>query len=860
MSEATVVGGVTLRLPNFKEAAEWCEKYRGLGLSWLYFQVSEEDGVPGSRRGKGPSGPDAVGWNTREYGLPPPHGKPWQVGLFTGVEIRGDALRNPAAGCWLACVDVDDPDMQAAVEACLPKTGLVGGRAGAPRSHLFYAVEDGQMNSFKWNGPRRDSPDGEEYEGCLLELRSADSNGAPTQTIVAPSRHYRTAADVVWDSFGEPARVNSGDLFAALARALEVKGDKAKLDGRGRRRSLVRRDKVSRGERLTAASGRAKEEDGPRAGKPVEYRMTPSDMEDVVSRAAAVVSRQEKGGVQTALNAQAFTAASVLAGAGAAEETFDKLRDGLIAVFDQKEREGHDVKKWIVTVERGIRQGRAAPRVRYAMQGYNLTDQGTADMLVEEWRDRFRFLTMSASKGGGKAARGGEWHEWDGTKWAPVDEETLIRATAETFRWAASQAALSEDKEYRGEAIAYYFGSESRGKGKAAVDLLRAKSGRGGLSLLREATDADRWLVNCRNGVFDIREGRLIEHDRDLLMTLQAPFDYIPGAKSQTVLDALAWQFAEQPDQKACVDYLLSWLGYCATGDVSAQQLLVLFGNGRNGKSKLIEACGRVLGTYAGTVQKSVMIAANTESKCTDEIAELQGRRMGWFSELTYGEFLNEGRIKQLTGNTRIRGRRLFEGSFEFDQQCKFLLDTNFQPRIRGTDFGILRRVKPLPYNRQIPEDRIVPDWDGKVVAEEGSELLSMLLDAAHEYSKRGLAPEPACVADACRQFEQDNDHLGSFLGECCEVSARPEEPGDLRCGAHELYERYRRWAAEGGYTPLNIKNFASKLADKGYVQNRIPIGRIWTGIKILPLSLEGGLAGLNAAAAEEKTKDSRKD
>lgn len=865
MSDKTIVNGVTLRHPNFREANEWCERYKGLGLSWLYFQVTDEDARPGSGRGKGPCGLDAVGWNQRTYGMPPPHEKPWQVGLFTGVQIGGDPAREPHAGCWLACVDVDDPDMQVAVESALPKTGLVGGRAGAPRSHLFYAVTDGQPNSFKWHGPRKDD-DGSERDGCLLEIRGCDGNGAPTQTVVAPSRHFRTAADVVWDAFGPPACVTASDLYNACLRALEVKGQGvAKLDGKGRPKPPVRKEKVSRGEKLASARNAAQETAGDDAGKPRAKVLSARDVDDIVARAEAIVTRQEKGNVQATLNAQAFGAASVLAGAGCGEEVFDRLRDTLVALFDAREGEGHDVRKWITTVERGIRQGRDNPRVRRVMQGYGLNDQGSADMLEQEWRDRFRFLVPSPSDGGGGKAARGEWREWDGTKWAPIDNETLVRATAEVFRWAGAQAALSDDKEWSKDAQAYYFGSESRNKGQAAVDLMRARQYRGGLSVLRETVDTDRWLVNCRNGIFDIKAGVLVDHDRSKMMTKEAPFDYVPGLTSPMAEAAIRWQFETQPDPLACYRYLLSWLGYCATGDVSAQQLLVLFGNGRNGKSKLIEACGKVLGTYAGTVQKSVMISTNSESKCTDEIAELQGRRMGWFSELTYGEFLNEGRIKQLTGNTRVRGRRLFEGSFEFDMQCKFLLDTNYQPRIRGTDFGILRRVKPLPYARQIPETMVIPDWDGKVVAEEGSGLLSMLLDAAHLYSKHGLAPEPLCVKAACEQFAQDNDHLGSFLGERCEVMPEHDaltepaakDPAVFKCGASELYSEYRRWATDGGYTPLNIKNFASKLADKGFVQTRIPVGRVWLGVRLMPLSLQGGIEALDAMA--EKTKDSAK-
>lgn len=832
-----------IRLPNDDSAREWARKYAHAGLPYLYWQVTDEDA--GSGKGKGPTGLDATGWNsTRTYELPPPHQKPWQMGLFTGAEVSGAGRE----GLYLTVVDVDDPMMQAAVEASLPKTGLIGGRAGASRSHLFYLVKDGMPNSFKWLGPRRQE-DGTESDGCLLELMGCNPNGTPRQVVVAPSLHYRTASDVVWAEFGEPAQVRAEDLYAACVRALSVREGKARLDGKGRPKPALHAVKESKKVKLAQIAASAQDSEGDRAGKPKAKFLSDDAAEAMIWHAEETVKGAVKGNTQNVLNAQAYNAASLLAGGDAEESWFEKLEERLTQAFDAKEDEGHDVRKWIVTVRRGIEQGRAAPRTRYALAGYELNDQGNADLLAQEWRDSYRYLTTGASDGGGKGGRGG-WHEWDGKKWTPVDVENLIRATKDVFRWASAEAFRSTDKVWQDSAVTNYFNSQNRGKAAAAVELLRAKlEGGSGLAVPRETVDTDRWLVNCGNGIYDIKSGELRPHDRALLLTKFAPCNYVPGTESAMVRKALEWAFAEQPDPQACYDYLMSWFGYMATGDVSAQKLLVLFGNGQNGKTYLLEAVGRVLGNYAGTVQKSVLIQqqGGSESKCTDEIAELQGRRMGWFSELSMQEFLNEGRIKQLTGNGRLRARRLFEGSFEFDTHCKFAIDTNYQPKIRGTDHGILRRVKPLPYNRRLPDDAIIPDWKGVVFDNEGDGLLSMILEAAHKYSKHGLAPEPECVVKACEMFREDNDNIGCYVRECCEAEEDEalRKDSEMKVGAHDLYDRYRRWAIEGGYTPCNIKTFGAKLMEKGFEQVRTAGCRVWVGLKLSA----GGMNELMQAA-----------
>lgn len=806
------------RAPNHVDAAAMVRAYRGLGLSHIHWQVSDTDAASG--QGKGPR---ETGWNVKAYGDPGPSPSPWQVGLLTGVEIAGDPGRSPCAGRWLVCVDVDDPAAQAAVDAALPATGLRGGKASTPRSHLFYAVE-GKANSFRWLGKRSDGRD-----GCVLELRGCAGNGLPLQVLAAPSLHYASGDAVVWDSLGEPACVGAADIYNACLRALATAyGGNVRLEGKGKPKPLLFAAKAPPASARVAA---AKVSDADAGG----HRVSDDAGRDVtLARAVDAVRRAGKGSVQETLNRWAFSAASELAGSGACDAWFDRLEDALVHAYDDAGRveQGHDFRKWQATVRRAVAQGRERPRRRRGVAAFRLTDQGSADLLAEAWRDRFRFFA------GGAAAAGesrGEWRQWDGVKWTATRADQLVRETAEEFRAAAADAARCGDKAFEEAAVPYYFSAESRNKGTAAVALLRASLGQGGLAVPRQDADRDPWLFNCGNGVFDIRSGRLLPHDRDFVMTRASPYSYVPGARSPALDAALAFAFGEQPDSGACVRYLMRWLGYYATGDVSQQKLLVLYGSGCNGKSELLGALGRALDAYATPLQRSVLVQGG-DSKATDEVAELQGVRMAWYSELSPTDFLNEGRVKQLTGNTRLKARFLYEGSFEFDATAKFCVDTNYMPRIRGTDLGILRRVKPLPYSRYIPDGMRVPDWGRRTLEAEGDGFLSSVLDEAHAYYVSGLMPEPECVRAACAAFAEDNDHIGCFLSELCDVSDRPDVPGDLRCGADDLYQRYRTWAAQGGYTPFNVKNFGARVADKGYVQLRTKLGRVWTGIAIKPI------------------------
>src|SRR4029077_1878469 len=68
------------------------------------------------------------------------------------------------------------------------------------------------------------------------------------------------------------------------------------------------------------------------------------------------------------------------------------------------------------------------------------------------------------------------------------------------------------------------------------------------------------------------------------------------------------------------------------------------------------------------------------------------------------GKRMAETLVKQLTGGDRIAARFLYCEFFEFTAQFKLVLATNYRPRIYGTDKGIWRRIRLVPFNVTIPD------------------------------------------------------------------------------------------------------------------------------------------------------------
>jgi putative DNA primase/helicase len=89
----------------------------------------------------------------------------------------------------------------------------------------------------------------------------------------------------------------------------------------------------------------------------------------------------------------------------------------------------------------------------------------------------------------------------------------------------------------------------------------------------------------------------------------------------------------------------------------------------------------------------------------SSDIARLKGARFISAIETDEGQRLNESLIKQLTSREPITARFLNQEDFEFAPTWKLWLATNHKPTIRGTDRGIWRRIKLIPFTVILEDD-----------------------------------------------------------------------------------------------------------------------------------------------------------
>ena len=409
------------------------------------------------------------------------------------------------------------------------------------------------------------------------------------------------------------------------------------------------------------------------------------------------------------------------------------------------------------------------------------------------------------------------WMVYDGKTWTG-DRGLLPAWCKETARSILAEAAACEDDSKRTAIIKHARASASR---RAREAMAEAAASEPGIPAAPEHFDCDPWRLNCQNGAVDLRSGELLSHDPGQLMTKITAAPYTPGATCPTWHGVLDRIFAHD---QALIDFVQLAIGYSLTGHVGEQCLFFLYGTGANGKSTFTGAIQDLLGGYAMKTRAETLMVKRHD-QIPEEVAQLAGVRFMLAAELGEGQRLNESLIKDLTGGDRLRARLLHKNSFEFTPICKPWLYGNHRPTVRGTDEGIWRRVRLVPFSVVIPEGERDKHLSEKLRAELPG-ILSWAIQGCMAWQRAGLAV-PLAVKRATEDYRTEQDLLGTFLSDSCVISPMAVVT------AGELYKHYREWAEAAGMRPMHNVNFSRQLAERGYkTGDRDGAGRaVYSGI-----------------------------
>lgn len=332
-------------------------------------------------------------------------------------------------------------------------------------------------------------------------------------------------------------------------------------------------------------------------------------------------------------------------------------------------------------------------------------------------------------------------------------------------------------------------------------------------------------LLNTPRATYNLELGMAGEQPHD-------PFDLItkitecsPGDEGMDIwLEALDTFFCGDTE---LIEYVQKVIGLAAIGKVYEEFIIIAYGDGANGKSTFWNTVARVLGTYAGKISSDILTMGN-KVNAQPEMAELKGKRLIIASEMQEGVRLNTAMVKQLCSTDEIQACKKYKDPFHFVPSHQVVLYTNHLPKVGANDDGIWRRLKVIPFNAKIKGNSDIKNYADYLYEKAAPAIMKWIIEGAEKVSKSDhKVDDPKCVKDAVASYREDNDWLGHFLADCCDI-------GDgLTEKSGEFYQQYRAYCIQSGEYTRSTTDFYSAVEKAGFVRRKGMKGTLVYGLSL---------------------------
>ena len=424
---------------------------------------------------------------------------------------------------------------------------------------------------------------------------------------------------------------------------------------------------------------------------------------------------------------------------------------------------------------------------------YTMDDMGNAQRLVDLFGEYIRYCYTDK-----------RWYYYNSLKWCVDFDGTIERLADKAIEAMKAEATyyMQSDEEDGGDMAKAFQkhmkASRSDKNRKSMIAVARHH-----VPIMPIQLDRYKMALNTPSGVLNLKTGELNEHKPEYYLSKITSVEFSKNA------DCPRWKaFLDEifGGDKDLVRYIQKAVGYTLTGSTAEQCAFFLYGTGRNGKSTFLDVIRDVFGDYASNIQpETIMVKTNTGSSANSDIARLKGARLVTTVEPNEGVRINEGLLKQLTGDDPVTARKLYSDEFEFKPEFKLWMATNHKPIIRGTDTGIWRRIHMIPFTVQIPEEKIDRNLKYKLKAEMTA-IFKWCVDGCLMWQNEGLKM-PKAVLDSVREYRREMDVISAFIDDRCQLMGSVQ--------SSTLYAAYSAWAEENNEYKMSATKFGLEIAKR---------------------------------------------
>jgi putative DNA primase/helicase len=352
------------------------------------------------------------------------------------------------------------------------------------------------------------------------------------------------------------------------------------------------------------------------------------------------------------------------------------------------------------------------------------------------------------------------------------------------------------------------------------------------LHIDREIFDREPYKINLENGTYNIKTKEFIEHDESDFFNYCLPVVYNPEMKIDKIQ-----KFMENTFYLEDIPVIQELIGYCLFKEYFIHKAFLFVGEGRNGKTTLLNLITNFLGV------KNVA-SISLHSICKDRFGsyDLYGKLANLWDDLSSDLVYNTGIFKIATGGGYLRAEKKFEQSFKFINKAKFIFSCNIIPESKDNSLAYAKRWIVIEFPNTF-EGENCNKMLGKELATENE--LSGLFNWAIEGLDRLLTNQDfskhRTLDDVIKFRSETQSPVFKFVEKYIELSTESE------LSKEDVYRQFISFCNTEKYPTLASNVFSIKFKQYGPYsmeegQSRLMgMKKTWKGIKFKNLDNKNG-------------------
>lgn len=475
-------------------------------------------------------------------------------------------------------------------------------------------------------------------------------------------------------------------------------------------------------------------------------------------------------------------------------------------------------------------------KIKKIFKHYTLDDTGNAQRLYDYFGELFHYNVTDKC-----------FMFWTGKTWIKDSKEIIKKYANKLIDMMRDEVNSIQDNinKYRTEGDAAkandledylktFCKNVSRLANKAGKEAMIAEfKALGTIPVESNEFDREKYLLNTDSGIINLENGDILGYDPKYMISKSTNCKVI-CEEPTTWISFLNSIFYRGDDEKSIqetkeiVEFVRLSLGYSLSGSCDEQIMFVLYGDGSNGKSTFTETVAKMMGDYAASINADVLMQQKvSNNSSTYTLAKLMNIRFVECGETEESGKLAEAKVKAITGGDVINAAFKYGNEFSYKPDFKIWMSTNNKPIIRGKDFGIWRRIIPIPFLRKFTakeKDKKMPIK----LKEEIPKILAWCIEGYLEYQEKGEIVMPKCLEDERVAYKEQMDVVSQFIKSECNVRI------DLEISAKKLFNYYKMWAENNIEFKVKQTKFEEELLNRGIKIIRRRNEKTYKGIALI--------------------------